>query len=215
MVLPAQSSHIILPFDVGIFGPLKHHSSILNAEAVCIYNRCLSNAACVGQLAKARQRAMRKANIQVGWRESGLYPFQTAEVIRNSVIPSNTPATPQRAPLGSILSENHDFIAIHRSIMTTSIKRRLTEMSTALSCKRTRLTMYKASLDNQQLLLDHPKRARTRITVANLGKHFLSTKQIHAQVVAHEASVMARKTKGKGRVARAASQCPPEHNPFM
>ena len=79
---------------------------------------------------------MTQANILVGWKSTGLYPFNPTRLILVIEIPS-TPViggTPQRmqAPLGSLIEENRNFMDRYGPSMTSPVKRYVSKLITGL-----------------------------------------------------------------------------------
>ena len=217
-ILPSHSSHKTQPLDVGVFGPLKRTLSRLSSDEARIHDGRITKADWASLLARAREKSITKAHIEDGWRGSCLYPFNPTKMVPGfdgtSQVRHSTPP-PTRIPLQSVQNENRDFLTIHGADMKTPVKNRFNQLSSQLSTERTRSTMFGARLDALTARINQPKRARAGISVSNLGTHILSTEDIHAQVIAAEASRAAKKRKGKGRVTQPDSPGPDEHNPFI
>ena len=218
MILPAHSSHRTQPLDVGIFGPMKGHMSRLASEAARIYGGRIQKTTWAAQLVKARSAALTEKNIQVGWRETGLYPFAPTKLVPvvepPSLPPPSTPPQPP-TPLASIQSQNRDFIWHHGSIMTTPIKRHLISLADGYGASQTEVSMLRMRLRDAEAAQNVQKRARKGISVSNLGTFHITTDNIHAQVMAAEASRAAKKRKGKAKAVRADSQDPTEDLAFI
>ena len=114
MILPAHSSHRTQPLNVGIFAPLKAHMSRLATKA---YRQSgdarIQKAEWAGQLVKAHVAALMEKNIRVGWKATGLYPFnpnKLVPVVEPPAKPCPSTLPPTRTPMASIQSENRNFI---------------------------------------------------------------------------------------------------------
>jgi len=101
MVLPSHTSHITQPLDVGIFGPLKAAMARATDQAATYDCGRISKADWASTLAAARTTAMMERNIRVGWKATGLHPFNPQRVL--TTVPSTpTPVGPlPRTPLAS------------------------------------------------------------------------------------------------------------------
>lgn len=66
MVLPAHTSHITQPLDIGVFGPLKHAMTRVNDAAAVYDSGRIPKAIWASQLAAARILAMKRAQY-TGW----------------------------------------------------------------------------------------------------------------------------------------------------
>ncbi|EIW68903.1 hypothetical protein TREMEDRAFT_22436, partial [Tremella mesenterica DSM 1558] len=75
MVLPAHTSHETQPLDNGIFAPLKRQL-MKYANIAARYDSCpITKSAWAADLVSARELAMTHHNIAIGWRKTGLHPF--------------------------------------------------------------------------------------------------------------------------------------------
>jgi len=87
MVLPAHSSHITQPLDVGIFAPLKAAMAWQADRWTSLHPGRVAKADWCSNMVQARLKAMTEANIRAGWRSTGLYPFQPSRVIPDVPVP--------------------------------------------------------------------------------------------------------------------------------
>ena len=85
--LPAHSSHITQPLNLGVFGPLKKRY-----KNFIIRNAHFDNAAAVKKhkfntfYAKARNEVLSESLIQSAWRTAGLLPWNPNKVVNSSQI---------------------------------------------------------------------------------------------------------------------------------
>jgi hypothetical protein len=145
VVLPLHTSHITQPLDVSIFGPLKTfltHSTLAHVR----YNRGRINKTdWLGLMAEAWSKAMIEQNIKIGWRLTGLWPYNRSRLLKplppfstpppDALLPPETPHMPMqssrqltRTPLVSLTSENRAFLAPSTNTIPTPIKRCWTEL---------------------------------------------------------------------------------------
>jgi hypothetical protein len=101
LFLPAHTSHILQPLDLGIFSPLKRAYRRFLAEL-----DSLTDSAPIGKLnflrclSKARKQAITRRNILSGWRATGIWPIQRNKPLHSSRIlpPRPPPLTPPLPP---------------------------------------------------------------------------------------------------------------------
>ena len=87
-ILPAHTSHILQPLDVGCYGPLQriydnecHKTMRQNHSIITRYNVC--ELGC-----KAYQRALSPENLQSAFRKTGIYPLTMTVINRDLLKPS-------------------------------------------------------------------------------------------------------------------------------
>ena len=87
-ILPAHTSHILQPLDVGCYGPLQriynnecHKTIRQNSSVITRYNIC--ELAC-----KAYQIALSADNLQAAFRKTGIYPFDKSAINKDLLCPS-------------------------------------------------------------------------------------------------------------------------------
>ena len=95
--LPAHSSHITQPLDVGFFGPLKRAYGRELEMFIKAHVNHITKVEFFLALHTAYQRAMTKENIKAGFRGAGLIPFNPEAVISKLDVKVRTP-TPTGAP---------------------------------------------------------------------------------------------------------------------
>jgi hypothetical protein len=75
LFLPAHCSHVLQPLDLGCFSSLKSEYRQLLGQFVALTDSDrIGKARFLEFYAQARERGLRKKNIQSGWRATGLYP---------------------------------------------------------------------------------------------------------------------------------------------
>jgi hypothetical protein len=105
--LPSHTSHKLQPCGVSVFGPLK----IAYRDQVERLNRGGIDA--IGKehftylYSPAREKALTKRNIVVGWAATGLFPFNPARVLRNTPKPAAAlrPAEPSEIAAPDVQDE--------------------------------------------------------------------------------------------------------------
>ena len=89
LCLPAHSTHLLQPLDVGVFGPLKQNYKTLLAEKTRFTTYNLDKADFISLIQKARQQGINSRNIQSAWRATGLIPYDPS-VVFNKISTPNT-----------------------------------------------------------------------------------------------------------------------------
>ncbi len=138
-------------------------------------------------------------NIRVGWKATGLYPFNPSRVL-DGVPGSLTPVRQlPRTPLASLCGNNIEYLQSCNPSLPTPVKDRITSLVGAVESERAKNTVLEK--ENQKLrdAVGIRKRKRAGITVGNLGTHVFSTQQCLERVVARETVTAARKRKGKDK----------------
>ena len=79
-VLPAHSSHLTQPLDIGLFGPLQRYYGVLIAEWFKGGYPAISKADFFPLLKEARNRTYTLKNIQRAWEAAGLVPYDRRKI---------------------------------------------------------------------------------------------------------------------------------------
>ncbi len=88
LCLPAHSTHLLQPLDVGVFGPLKQNYKTLVAEKIRFTTYNLDKADFISLIQKARQQGINSQNIQSAWRATGLILYDPSVVFNKISIPN-------------------------------------------------------------------------------------------------------------------------------
>lgn len=79
-VLPAHSSHLTQPLDIGLFGPLQRYYGVLLAEWFKGGYPAISREDFIPLLRQAREQAYTPTNIKGAWAGAGLVPYNKRKV---------------------------------------------------------------------------------------------------------------------------------------
>jgi hypothetical protein len=96
-VLPAHSSHLTQPLDVGLFGPLQHYYGVLIAEWFKGGYPAISKADFFPLLREARERTYTLSNIKGAWEGAGLVPYDRRKIRRKlgvGIVTQQQPESP-------------------------------------------------------------------------------------------------------------------------
>lgn len=203
MVLPAHTSHITQPLDVGPFAPLKIAMSNQALRANRYDPGRVQKVDFVRHLVQARQIGMTGENIRSGWRSSGLWPFAPMSVIRRV----ETPVTPSQddrqvipTPIGtaeSLADETAAFMTLYEHLMRTPIKNRVQELSVLAEKLQSRNLLLELEIQQFQTRETQRKTARPGRTVSYFGTHSISTQEVYEKAVELMAASSRRKKKSK------------------
>jgi hypothetical protein len=155
LMLPAHTSHLLQPLDVGVFGPLKGAMSKSLDRLIRTGINRLQKVEWVEKYMEARPLAFTKSNIEGAWRGAGLFPYSPQKVLWKIVNPPSphqlyTPPNPIPIPITP-------FHQVHSSPPDASILR---SANTSLN-----------QLLDQHLPLDTPARTYVR-RLANAAEVF-------------------------------------------
>lgn len=85
VLLPPHSTHILQPFDVGIFGPMKAEwSKVLEGFNLREKRVCVEKYHMASLLKELWERALKPQHVLMGFRRSGLCPFNPEETVKEA-----------------------------------------------------------------------------------------------------------------------------------
>jgi hypothetical protein len=128
--MPAHSSHLLQPLDIGCFGPLKRSYGGLIEAKQCLGFHHINKHDFLQAYPTARSKVFSIQNIQSGFRVTGILPFNPKEVLDHfnySVKASEEATTPplQSRPSTSSLVLATPYIARQIHQKASSIKKLL------------------------------------------------------------------------------------------
>ncbi|KAK5989582.1 MFS-type transporter clz9 [Cladobotryum mycophilum] len=96
LYLPAHSSHITQPLDVGVFSPLKTYFR-QNTQGFASFETSapVQKQRFLQAYFQASNKAFSKINIKSGFRAAGVYPTNVERVLEGVVNPKRPPSTPE------------------------------------------------------------------------------------------------------------------------
>jgi hypothetical protein len=201
MVLPAHSSHITQPLDVGVFRPLKLAMGQQADAAALFHPGPVDKASWAAQMCLARQKAMTVKHIQAGWRNAGLYPFNPGKVVHPLAPPVTPPpeGKPSRSPMATLSSQNRDFIRSKASILDTPTKSRILSLSSSLESVQAEKALGDRRIQELESAAVRKRKPRKGATVKHIGRH-------HFTDPASASAVLAVELGGTGKRAARAKQ---------
>jgi hypothetical protein len=94
LCMPAHSSHLLQPLDVGCFGPLKKAYQYQMQQLISHQYFHITKEDFIPEFQAAFQRSFTPCNIQGGFRGSGLFPFDPQAVLSKLTLIIRTPSPP-------------------------------------------------------------------------------------------------------------------------
>jgi hypothetical protein len=95
--LPAHSTHLLQPLDVGLFSPLQHYYGKAVDDHMRLTRTGIVKGTFLSFYNQARKQAYTPFNIKAAFRKTGIYPFNPDAVLTKVLPPRPAPvATPAR-----------------------------------------------------------------------------------------------------------------------
>ena len=185
LFLPAHTSHVLQPLDLGCFSSLKTAYRRLVSEHTALTDTTkVGKANFLEFYAKAREIGLREENIRSGWKATGLYPKSVAKPLGSRwVIVPTRPATPP--PITSDLStpkRGGDVVKLFAE-KNRSPTSRLSIRKTAAALDKVAMeaTMKDREIERLEAQLAEAKPRKRRKVVQDPNERFASLAQILAQ----------------------------------
>lgn len=88
LFLPAHTSHITQPLDVGVFGPLKtYYRAEIASYTINDGNTAYLKRRFITAYVATREKALRRRNIEAGFRKTGIWPLEATVLLEKAFIP--------------------------------------------------------------------------------------------------------------------------------
>ena len=111
VLLPAHSSHLLQPLDVGLFGPLQHYYEIEVELFSRVPGFAIQKKDFESMLHKARKSAYTRNNIKSAWRATGHVPFMPSKVLR--IVKTPEVDEKETLPIGSLPKNPSQLRQLH------------------------------------------------------------------------------------------------------
>ena len=198
LFLPAHTSHVLQPLDLGCFSSLKAAYQRQIGEFNTLTDKTkIGKAKFLEFYSKARQIGLNKTNIQSGWRATGLYPKNVNKPLRSRWVVTPRPKTPP-PPLDSNIATPKRGCDLLRLLAEKkrSPTSRLSVRKAALALDRVaiEMTLCDREIEQLQTLLDRAHPPKRRKVTQNPNERFINLAQILAQTN-QEPGQRVRKTK--------------------
>jgi hypothetical protein len=100
--MPAHSSHLLQPLDVGCFGPLKRaYGGLIEAKMRLGFHH-IDKHDFLEAYPEARDKVFTIQNTQSGFRAAGIVPYNPEEVLKRFNYSVSTPTPPPPPPAGGV-----------------------------------------------------------------------------------------------------------------
>ena len=185
LFLPAHTSHILQPLDLGYFSSLKTvYRRLLGEHTALTDTTKVGKANFLEFYARARETGFREENIRSGWKATGLYPKNVAKPLSSRWVVVSKPSiiSPSTTSNISSLKRGSDIIQLFAG-KNSSPKSRLSirKAATALDKVAMEITMRDREIERLRAQLDQAKPAKRRKVVQDPNERFTSLTQILAQ----------------------------------
>ncbi|KAL8318152.1 hypothetical protein RB597_001529 [Gaeumannomyces tritici] len=91
LYLPAHSSHVLQPLDLGVFSPVKQaYRRGIDAQAQFCCSTVVGKRVFLTEYKAAREKGITSANIKAGWAASGLWPVRISKPLMSRLLLENS-----------------------------------------------------------------------------------------------------------------------------
>lgn len=185
LFLPAHTSHVLQPLDLGCFSSMKTaYRKLINEYITLTDSTKVGKANFLEFYAKAREIGLRQENIRSGWKATGLYPKNIAKPLklRWVVIPIQPIIPPPNNPIILSPKRGSDITKLF-AIKNTSPASRLSIRKAAAALDKVAMEVLMRDreierLRAQLLQANPPKRRKVQ---QNPNERFISLAEILAQ----------------------------------
>lgn len=175
LCMPAHSSHLLQPFDVGCFSVLKRSYGKLVEKQMSLGVNHIDKQDFLSLYQQARTEALHEKNIQSGFAATGLVPYEPNRVLSLIHVQFHTPSPqlrPQTQPVWTAETP-HDITELQNQaeLITQYLKRRTqspptpTQKAIGQLVKGCQLAMHSAVLlasQNEKLYVENQRQKRKR-----------------------------------------------------
>ena len=196
LILPPHCSHALQPLDVSIFSPLKKALAVEADKLVSLDPGRQSRVEWTKAYIRAREKAITRANIQSGWKATGLWPLSPIEVFNKikqvPEVPASQPQEHVSHPLdlsllqsslpdGTKLREANALLHLEldkEQPLLSPAKRYTKRMTHALETAQSEVALLRKRLANAESLLQARKQRKKGKRIALKGKFVFSTQEV-------------------------------------
>jgi len=196
LILPPHCSHVLQPLDVSIFSPLKKALAAETDKVTSLDPGHQSRVEWTEAYIRAREKAITEANIQSGWKATGLWPLSPIQVLEKlPQAPQAPPPRPQEQALhpldlsllqssppdGTELREAnalwHSELDKEQPLLSP-VKRYAKRMTRALETCQSENALLRKRLADAESLLQARKQRKKGKRIALQGKFVFSTQEV-------------------------------------
>ena len=193
LILPPHCSHALQPLDVSIFSPLKKALAAETDKLASLDPGRQSRVEWTEAYIRAREKAITQANIQSGWKATGLWPLSPIKVLNKiKQVPQVPAPQPQEQaihpldlsllqsspPDGAELREANALLCSKldkEQPLLSPAKRYTKRMTRALETAQSENALLRKRLADAESLLQARKQRRKGKRIALKGKFVFST----------------------------------------
>jgi 4-hydroxybenzoate polyprenyltransferase len=185
LFLPAHTSHVLQPLDLGYFSSLKTAYRRLVSEYTALTDTTkVGKANFLEFYAKAREIGFREKNIRSGWKATGLYPKSVAKPLGSRwVIVPTQPATPP--PITSDIStpkRGGDVVKLFAEKNRSPASRlSIRKTAAALNTVAIEITIRDREIKRLRAQLAEAKSRKRRKILQDPNERFASLAQVFTQ----------------------------------
>jgi hypothetical protein len=184
LYLPAHTSHISQPLDVGVFGPLKtYYRGIIASHTINTAQTAYFKRRFIAAYVAARRKAFRRSNIEAGFRKSGIWPLEASVLTAMATLPPSETSTGISPAISTQIVTSKDsylgrLTPRTRRRFTLEQRRRDSDAEKEIRSLRMRLE----AVEREYPLLKGPPKQSTK-RKRDLNEEFASTKKNSCQMV--------------------------------
>jgi len=220
LILPPHCSHTLQPLDVSVFSPLKKALAAETDKLTRLDPGRTPRVEWTRAYIHARDKAITQANIQSGWKATGLWPLSPIQVLdKIRQLPQTPPPPPQEQvshpldlsllasspPDGTELREANALL--HSELdkeqpLLSPAKRYTKRITRALETAQSEVALLRKRLTDAESLLQARKQRKKGKRIALKGKFVFSTQEVLD--IAKQAELEAAQKKPKKKVKEGA-----------
>ena len=185
LFLPAHTSHVLQPLDLGCFSSLKAEYLKQVGEYAAITDATrVGKANFLEFYAKARQIGLSKINIESGWRATRLYPKNVNKPLCSRWVVTPRLKTPPPPPNPNISTpkRGRDLLRLlAENRKSPSSRLSIRKVATALDKVAIEVVSHDREIEHLQVLLDRANLPKRRKVSQNPNERFVNLAEILAQ----------------------------------
>jgi hypothetical protein len=225
---PHNTSHILQPLDVGLFGPLKRALAREFDPLFRLDTRRIPRVEWTTAFIRARENAFTASNIRSSFRATSIYPISPITILSTLKMPSPSRTTTpppiettsdldltlldSSPPTGTELRQATSLInrVVNESNIASPAKRYISRAGAALERTHSENILLRQENAEARALLRVRKERKTGKRVAIKGKFVFNTQEILKVVEKAEAEAAKKKAKNKRTVESRTPEIEPE-----
>ena len=184
LFLPAHTSHVLQPLDLGCFSSLKtSYRRLINDYIALTDTTKIGKAAFLEFYAKAREISLRESNIRSGWKAIGLWPKSIQKPLRSRWLVIKSPPI-LATPTTINISPKHGrdaFNELARKQKSPGSRLLLRKASNKYDKLLMERSIYLREIASLRMQLEQAKPVKRRKVIQDPNEQFVSLAQVLAQ----------------------------------